>query len=108
MFHGALAKRLIVFALCSSHAPPPSPLACRKHDGSFNMLAQQMASSKMFPYVAKNQLKKNNRWPRVRVASTAVEDTNIRFQNDTLRCQPSVFERRYSFSVNAASAQLLR
>ncbi|CAM9546383.1 unnamed protein product [Pylaiella littoralis] len=33
---------------------------------SFNMLAQQMASSKMFPYVAKNQLKKNNRWPRVR------------------------------------------
>ncbi|CAM9232981.1 unnamed protein product, partial [Scytosiphon promiscuus] len=32
---------------------------------SFNMLAQQLASSKMFPYVPKNQLKRNNRWPRV-------------------------------------------
>lgn len=34
--------------------------------GSFNMLAQPMASSKMFPYVPKNQLKKGNRAPRVR------------------------------------------
>lgn len=33
--------------------------------GSFNMLAQPMASSKMFPYVPKNQLKKGNRGPRV-------------------------------------------
>eukprot|EP00903_Cladosiphon_okamuranus_P014269 g13253.t1 len=32
---------------------------------SFNILAQQMASSKMFPYVPKNQLKKGNRAPRV-------------------------------------------
>lgn len=34
--------------------------------GSFNMLAQSMASSKMFTYVPKGQLRKNVRWPRVR------------------------------------------
>ncbi|CAM9913441.1 unnamed protein product [Ectocarpus fasciculatus] len=33
---------------------------------SFNMLAQQMANSKMFKYVPQNQLRKRNRWPRVR------------------------------------------
>ncbi|CAM9589071.1 unnamed protein product [Ectocarpus sp. 13 AM-2016] len=33
---------------------------------SFNMLAQQLATSKMFKYVPRNQLRKHNRWPRVR------------------------------------------
>ena len=33
---------------------------------SFNMLAQSMASSKMFTYVPKGQLRRNVRWPRVR------------------------------------------
>ncbi|CAN0012532.1 unnamed protein product, partial [Ectocarpus sp. 12 AP-2014] len=33
---------------------------------SFNMLAQQLATSEMFKYVPRNQLRKHNRWPRVR------------------------------------------
>ncbi len=57
----------------SSAAVHRSPFSfSRSSPASFNMLAQPMASSKMFPYVPKNQLKRTNRWPRVSRRGLAV------------------------------------
>ena len=60
---------------CAWLSPPLIGLAgcclCFSSHGSFNMLAQPLANSTMFPYVPKNQLKKNNRGPRVRETQRA-------------------------------------